>query len=76
MTKTMLFYPYTRAGVAKVTKSQLDVYLKEYDKVPPDLLFYTEQKTQPHQRLLMSIASLKRLLHRQKKNKLSQDYTR
>ncbi len=67
ITKTMLFYPYTRAGAAKVTKSQLDVYLKEYDKVPPDLLFYTEQKNPAAPKIIDVNSELKAVAAQAKK---------
>lgn len=69
MTKTMLFYPYTRAGAAKVTKSQLDVYLKEYDKVPPDLIFYTEQKNPSAPKIIDVNSELKAIAAQAKKEK-------
>ena len=65
----MLFYPYTRAGAAKVTKSQLDVYLKEYDKVPPDLIFYTEQKKPSAPKIIDVNSELKAIAAQAKKEK-------
>ncbi len=67
--KTMLFYPYTKVAMEKVTKSQLEVYLKEYDKVPPELMFYAEQRKPSPLKIIDVNSELKAVAQKAKKEK-------
>lgn len=70
ITKTMLFYPYTRGAVAKLTKTQVEVYLKDYDKVPADLIFYTEQKNPSPPKIIDVNSELKAVAQKAKTEKV------
>ncbi|RAX57055.1 hypothetical protein CCZ01_07355 [Helicobacter monodelphidis] len=67
--QSILYYPYAKKGNIKITRSQLAVYLKEYHKIPPDLVFYTTQKKAGTPKVIDVSSELKNVAKEAKKEK-------